>query len=191
MSAPITLKSLHMSNEEFFDFCQENQEYRIERTALGEIHIDMPTKTETGRLNALLIGLLYVWVTQEKTGYIFDSSTGFTLPSGAIFSPDVSWIKKERYDALSKEQKSQFAPICPDFVAEIRSSSDNLKPLQEKMQEYIENGVILGILLDPKNKIVHLYRPGQDVQTLVSPETISCEPEMPGLVLDINMLFAE
>jgi Uma2 family endonuclease len=194
MSAPILLRAssvLHLSSDEFFAFCQENKDLRIERKSTGEICIDMPTKTETGRLNALLIGLLYAWVTQAKTGYIFDSSSGFTLPSGSVYSPDASWVKKERYDALTKEEKFQFAPLCPDLVAEIRSSSDNLKPLQEKMEEYIANGALLGILLDPKNKIVHLYRPNQSVQTLENPISVSCEPEMPGLVLDMTVLFAD
>jgi Uma2 family endonuclease len=194
MSAPILLRAssvLHLSSDEFFAFCQENKDLRIERKSTGEISIDMPTKTETGRLNAVLIGLLYAWVAQLKTGYIFDSSTGFTLPSGSVYSPDASWIKKERYDALTKEEKMQFAPLCPDLVAEIRSSSDNLKPLQEKMEEYTANGALLGILLDPKNKTVHLYRPNQSVQTLENPNSVSCEPEMPGLVLDMTVLFAD
>jgi Uma2 family endonuclease len=194
MSAPILLRAssvLHLSSDEFFAFCQENKDLRIERKSTGEICIDMPTKTETGRLNFELSLILGIWIRQGGGGYGFDSSSGFTLPSGSVYSPDASWVKKERYDALTKEEKFQFAPLCPDLVAEIRFSSDNLKPLQEKMEEYIVNGALLGILLDPKNKTVHLYRPNQSVQTLENPTSVSCEPEMAGLVLDMTVLFVD
>jgi Uma2 family endonuclease len=187
-----TTPALRISDGEFYDFCQQNKDYRIERTAKGEIVIDMPTGTETGIKNFELSFALGLWRQQAGIGgYICDSSAGFTLPNGAVRSPDVSWVRKERFDALTTEERQKFVPLCPDFVVELRSSSDNLKPLQEKMEEYIENGALLGLLIDPANKTVYLYRPNQAIEILTNPTQISCEPEMPHLVFDTAVLFSE
>jgi Uma2 family endonuclease len=184
--------ALRISDGEFYDFCQQNKDYRIERTATGEIVIDMPTGTEIGIKNFELSFALGLWRQQTGIGgYICDSSAGFTLPNNSVRSPDISWVKKERFDALTTEERQKFIHICPDFVVEIRSSTDNLKPLQAKMDEYIENGVLLGLLIDPEKKMAYLYRPNQAIEVLINPTQISCEPEMPGLVFDTAVLFSE
>jgi Uma2 family endonuclease len=130
-----------------------------------------------------------IWNKQTKLGKGFDSSSGFKLPNGAERSPDVSWIKQERWDALTSEEQNKFAPICPDFVVEIRSASDTLKDLQEKMQEYIDNGARLGWLLDRKNKLVEIYRPNRNVEILENPETLSGEDVLPGFILNLKPIL--
>jgi Uma2 family endonuclease len=179
-----------MTPEEFFVFCQANQEYRLEQTKEGEIIVKMPAGTESGRRNFMLSGVLSVWALQNGEGEGFDSSTGFTLPNGAIRSPDCSWIRKERYDALAEKQKQKFAPICPDFVVELRSETDTIAELKEKMEEYLENGAILGILIDPKSQMVYFYRPNKPVEMVKKPSAISCDPEMPGLVFPGNLFWS-
>jgi Uma2 family endonuclease len=183
--------ALRISDGEFYDFCQQNKDYRIERTAKGEIVIDMPTGGDTSRRNFHLVGQFYQWVMRYQNGEGFDCAGGFILPGGSTRSPDLSWVRKERFDALTVEEREKFIPLCPDFVVEIRSSTDNLKPLKEKMVEYIENGALLGLLIDPEKKIVYLYRPGQAIETLENPAQISCDPEMSGLVFDTAVLFSE
>jgi Uma2 family endonuclease len=184
-----TTSALRCNNEEFYEFCQENKDYRIERTHTGEIVIQMPTGGDTSSLNFELLGLFYAWVHQDQTGKGFDSSGGFILPNKAVRSPDLSWVKKERLDALTAEERKKFIPLCPDFVVEIRSSTDALKPLQKKMDEYIANGALLGLLIDPSKKTVHVYRPGQTTQVLKKPTTVSCDPELPGFILETSVLF--
>jgi Uma2 family endonuclease len=186
-----TKSALRCNTAEFYEFCQENKDYRIERTHTGEIVIQMPTGGDTSSLNFELLGLFYAWVHQNNTGKGFDSSGGFILPSGAVRSPDLSWVKKDRLDALTAEDRKKFIPLCPDFVVEIRSSSDALRPLQRKMNEYIANGTQLGLLIDASKKRVHLYRPGQATQVLDHPATISCEPELSGFILETTMLFPD
>src|SRR4028119_1419267 len=146
---------IDLTDDQFFEFCQINRDLRIERTATGELLIMPPTGTETGGRNFNLIGQLWAWVNQDGTGIGFDSSTGFKLPNGAERSPDAAWVKLERWNALTAEQQKKFAPICPEFVVELRSPSDNLEPLKTKMQEYIDNGALLGWLLDRKNRQVY------------------------------------
>jgi Uma2 family endonuclease len=152
-----------MTVEQFYEFCLANRDLRIERTATGEVIIMPPAFSDTGNRNMKIAQQFANWAEKEGTGETFDSSAGFTLPNGAIRSPDASWIKSERWNALTDEQKASFAPIsfapiCPDFVIELKSSSDRLSTLQDKMQEYIDNGAILGVLIDRKAKTVHLYR---------------------------------
>jgi Uma2 family endonuclease len=184
--------ALRISDGEFYDFCQQNKDYRIERTAKGEIVILMPTGGDTSRRNYELSLMLGLWRLQTGAeGYIFESSGGFILPSGSMRSPDLSWVKKERLDALTAEEREKFTPLCPDFVVEIRSSTDNLKPLKAKMDEYIKNGALLALLIDPEKKMVYLYRPHQAIEVLTNPTKISCDPEMPGLVFDTAVLFSE
>ena len=142
--------SLHWVNDQFFEFCQANKELRIERTAQGDCEIMALTGGETSWRNSGLIAQLYNWAESDGSGVVFDSSGGFIFPNGAIRSPDVSWVKKIRLAALTSEQKQRFLPLCPDFVIELRSPSDSLKALQDKMQEYIESGASLGWLIDPE-----------------------------------------
>jgi len=172
---PIVLRmppALEMDDEQFFEFCQINRELRIERTAKGEIVIMPPTGSETGGRNFDLIVQFGVWVKQDGTGKGFDSSTGFKLPNGAERSPDLSWVKLERWNALTPQQRKKFAPLCPDFVIELRSPSDRLSDLQEKMEEYLDNGARLGWLIDPENRQVYLYRPGAEVEQLNNPDIL-------------------
>jgi Uma2 family endonuclease len=180
---------INLTDDQFFEFCQINRDLRIERTATGELLIMPPTGTETGGRNFNLIGQLWVWVNQDGTGIGFDSSTGFTLPNGAERSPDAAWVKLERWNALTPEQQKKFAPICPEFVVELRSASDNLEPLKTKMQEYIDNGALLGWLIDRKNRQVYIYRPEVPVERLDNPASVSGDPVLPGFVLDLSKIW--
>ncbi|MEG4453885.1 Uma2 family endonuclease [Microcoleus sp. N9_A1] len=177
--------SINLTDDQFFQLCQNNRDYQFERTASGELIIMPPTGSETSKRNIDLSYQLQAWSRQNNLGVAFDSSGGFTLPNGADRSPDASWVKKERWDALTPEQKDSFAPLCPDFVVELRSKTDSLKKLQEKMQEYIDNGARLGWLIDRQNRRVEIYRPGQSVEILQNPATVSGEDVLPGFVLDL------
>lgn len=178
-----------MSDELFFDFCQTNREWRIERDARGEILLMPPTGGATSHGNALLTTALMTWALRDGTGVAFDSSGGFDLPNGAMRSPDAAWVKHARLAGLSPTQKKRFLPLCPDFVIELRSSSDHLTTLQEKMREYTENGALLGWLLDIPNRRVFVYRPEKAVECLEGPVTIAGEPELPGFVLDVTKIW--
>lgn len=178
-----------MSVEQFYEFCQANRDLRIERTASGEVIIMPPAFSDTGSSNMKIAQQLANWAEQDGTGETFDSSAGFTLPNGATRSPDASWIKLERWNALSESQKASFAPICPDFVIELRSKSDTLSGLQKKMQEYIDNGALLGLLIDRQNRKVYIYRPNQEPIILDNPETVSGDPELPGFVLRMAKIW--
>ncbi len=180
---------VNMSPTEFYEFCQANRDLRIERAATGEVIIMPPAFSDTGNRNSKILQQLANWADEDDTGETFDSSTGFTLPNGATRSPDASWIKRDRWNALTNEQKASFAPICPDFVVELRSSSDSLSGLKAKMQEYIDNGVRLGWLIDRKNHTVEVYRPGRSPEILEQPETVSGDPELPGFVLKLAKIW--
>ena len=174
-----------MSDDEFFDFCQRNDDWHIERTSSGDLIIMPPTGGETGNLNFDLITVFGQWCKADGTGKGFDSSTGFHLPNGADRSPDLAWVRMDRWSALTKEQRQKFPPLAPDFVVEILSQSDALDAIQEKLQEYVDNGVRLGWLLDPKNRTVYIYRPGEAFETLVDPESIEGGSILPGFVLNL------
>ncbi|MBD2471007.1 Uma2 family endonuclease [Nostoc sp. FACHB-145] len=182
--------SMQMTDEQFFDFCQVNRDLRIEMNQFGEISIMPPTGSETGYRGGNIFGQLWVWSEKDGTGICFDSSTGFTLFTGAKRSPDASWMKLERWNTLLPEQQQRFAPICPDFVIELRSPSDNLQPLKDKMVEYMqEPGVQLGWLIDRKHRRVYIYRPGQPEECLENPDTVSGEPVLPGFSLKMNKVW--
>jgi Uma2 family endonuclease len=181
--------AIDMTDEQFFAFCQQNRDYRIERNATGEITIMPPTGSETGNRNFDLIVQLGIWTRQNGTGIGFDSSAGFTLPNGAMKSSDAAWIKLEKWHSLTPEQQQKFAPICPDFIIELRSPSDNLQPLKDKLQEYIDNGVSLGWLIDRKNRKVYIYRPNSEVECLDNPATLSGESILPGFVLQLSTIW--
>lgn len=178
-----------MSREEFYAFCQANQDLRIERTATGEVIVMPPAFSDTGNRNFNLAAYLWVWSEQDGTGLGFDSSSGFTLPNGAMRSPDASWMRKEKWEALSAEEQASFAPVCPDFVIELRSKSDPLKSLKVKMEEYLENGVLLGWLIDRKNRTVYIYRPNQEPIILENPAIISADPELFGFKLSMAKIW--
>src|SRR5262249_22716107 len=148
-----------------------------------ELVIMPPTGSKTGWRNSKITYRLTAWAESDGNGLAFDSSTLFTLPNGAKRSPDASWVRRERWEALTEDQQEGFAPLCPDFVVELRSPSDRLSDLQEKMQEYIDNGICLGWLIDPLEKRVHIYRPGHSIETLNNPVTLNGDPVLPGFVL--------
>ena len=177
-----------MSYAEFYEFCRTNPELRIERNANGEVIVMPPAFSDTGNRNVNISAQVFNWAEQSGMGAVFDSSTGFTLPNGATRSPDTAWILTERWNALSSEEQASFAPIAPDFVIELRSSSDSLSKLQEKMEEYLANGVRLGLLIDRKTRQVQIYRPGT-VEMLKNPEFINCEPELPGFALKMAKIW--
>jgi len=181
--------AIDMTDEQFFAFCQQNRDYRIERNATGEITIMPPTGSETGNRNFDLIVQLGIWTRQNGTGIGFDSSAGFTLPNGAMKSSDAAWIKLEKWHTLTPEQQQKFAPICPDFIIELRSPSDNLQPLKDKLQEYIDNGVSIGWLIDRKNRKVYIYRPNSEVECLDNPATLSGESILPEFVLQLSTIW--
>ncbi len=187
---PIDFSSLpKMTDAQFYDFCRANPNLRIERTADGEVIVMSPAFSDTGNRNGRIFQQVINWSDDDGTGEAFDSSSGFTLTNGAIRSPDTAWILKQRWNALSAEQQSSFAPIVPDFVIELRSSSDTLASLQEKMQEYMANGVRLGLLIDRQNRTVYRYRLNQPEETLENPEAVSCDPELPGFELKMTKIW--
>lgn len=178
-----------MTRDEFYAFCQANRDLRIERTATGDVVIMPPAFSDTGNRNFNLAVQLGIWTEQDGTGLGFDSSAGFTLPNGATRSPDAAWIKAEKWDALTDEEKASFAPICPDFAIELRSASDTLSGLKAKMQEYIDNGVSLGWLIDRQNRTVYIYRPNREPEVLENPDRVSGEPELPGFSLPMAKIW--
>jgi len=181
--------AIAMTDNQFFEFCQLNRDLRIERSAQGDLIIMAPTGSETDERNFDLIGQLWAWTRQSGTGIGFGSSGGFTLPNGAVRSPDTAWIKLSRWEAIPPEQRQKFAPICPDFVTELRSATDSLKVLQDKMQEYIANGTSLGWLIDPLERKVYVYRPAAPLEELDNPATVSADPVLPGFVLNLSRIW--
>jgi len=177
------------SDQDFLDFCSENRDSRIERESDGVITVMPPAYTEIGAMNAQLSGLIGIWAKRDGTGRVYDSSTGFTLANGALRSPDVSWISHARWNALSDEEQSGFAHICPDFVIELRSESDTLRKLQSKMQEYIENGSSLGWLIDPIERRIYVYRPGVDIEIMENPAVVFGEPLLKGFELNLTEIW--
>ncbi|MGH9847033.1 MAG: Uma2 family endonuclease [Blastocatellia bacterium] len=175
-----------LTDDEFFEFCGVNRDLRIEMTKEGEMIIMMAVGSEGGHRNYLLTVRIGVWAEADGGGIGFDSSTGFTLPNGAKRSPDFAWILREKWEALPEKERKKFAPICPDFVVELRSETDNLKMVKEKMEEYIASGARLGWLIDPLEKKVHIYRLRARVKVLNRPKTISGEPLLKGLTLDLT-----
>jgi Uma2 family endonuclease len=166
-----------------------NHELRIERTAEGDLLLMPPAGGEASASNASINGQLYVWASRDGTGVIFDSSGGFTLPNGAVRSPDAAWMLRSRLDQLTREQRRKFIPACPDFVLELRSPSDAMSTLHAKLREYIANGARLGWLLDPESRRVYAYRPDAPVEQLDDPATVSGDPVLPDFVLDVRKVW--
>ena len=185
----LDVSSVCLTDDQFSRLCSDNPELRIELTADRELIIMSPTGYETGWRNAKITQRLANWTEQDSTGICFDSSTLFTLPNGAKRSPDASWIQKVRCERLSSEERSTFATICPDFVAELRSPSDTLADLQEKMADCIRNGARLGWLLDPVEKRVHIYRPRQGPECLENPEYVTGEDVLSGFKFNFQEIL--
>ncbi|MBA4184479.1 MAG: Uma2 family endonuclease [Acidobacteria bacterium] len=178
-----------ISDDEFENFCRHNPDVELELTEEGELVIMPPTGGETRIRNFTLIGNFFNWLEKDKSGVGFDSSTVFKLPSGAKRSPDLAWVKNKRLNALSREEKKKFPPLCPDFVVKLRSPSDSLVNLQNKMKEYIENGAALGWLIDPLEKKVHVYRPDAEIEVLDNPKQVSGEPLLKEFALNVKKLW--
>jgi Uma2 family endonuclease len=185
-----TAPGLEMDDHDLFRFCQANRDLRIERTAKGDLIIMPPTTGGTSRGNTKLTTAFENWAVRDGSGVVFDSSGGFILPNGAMRSPDVAWVKQDRLDALDDDPSDEFVPICPDFVLELRSSSDSMRALKAKMVEYLSNGARLGWLLDPLEKQVYVCRPGKEPKVLNDPKSISGDPILRGFQLELEPIWA-
>lgn len=177
---------IHLTHEQFYELCLANRDVAMERSPKGELVIMTPIGGEGGSQEASLISKVVVWNEQTGLGVVFSSSTIFNLPSGGDRSPDVAWVKRDRWLALNQTEREKFPPLCPDFVIELRSRTDRLTPLQEKMQEYLQSGLRLGWLINPQNRSVEIYRPNQPVEVLSCPVTLLGENVLPGFILQIS-----
>ena len=180
---------IDLTDEQFYQLCRKNPDIKFERNAQGQIIIMPPTGGEIGICNAEITADFEIWNRQARLGVCFDSSTCFKLPNGADRSPDVAWIKQDRWDALTSKQKQKFPPIAPDFVLELMSPSDTLKDTQDKMQEYMDNQVKLGWLINRKSRQVEIYRQGQPVEVLNLPTSVSGEDILPGFTLNLQTVW--
>jgi Uma2 family endonuclease len=178
--------TIDMTDDQFYELCGNNPELMFERNAAGDLVIMSPVGGESGGREADVITDLMIWNRQTQLGKAFSSSSGFKLPNGANRSPDAAWVRLDRWEALTPEQQRKFPPLCPDFVVEIRSATDSLPPLQEKLREYISNGAVLGLLINPKGKQVEVYRSDHSVVVLSQPSQVDCNPELPGFVLNLS-----
>jgi Uma2 family endonuclease len=185
----INFQSIQLTDEQFFQLCQDNRDLRLERSANGELIVMPPTEGETGNRSGKITQQLFNWTELDRTGIAFDSSTGFKLPNGANRSPDASWVRLTRWNSLTDEQKEKFIPLCPDFAIELLSPTDSLKVTQEKMKEYIDSGTKLAWLINRKSKQVEIYRPGQAVTILDCPTNLSGEDILPGFVLNLEPIW--
>jgi Uma2 family endonuclease len=189
---PVVLKlkpAINLTDDQLFELCQLNRDWRIEYTAQGELIVMPPTGGETSNRNAELTFQVQAWTRRDQAGVAFDSSGGFKLPNGATRSPDAAWVRRSRLAGLTREQKQKFLPLCPDFVIELRSPTDNLQAVLDKMQEYLDNGAQLGWLLDPLTRRVHVYLPQRSPEILEAPSTVSADPLLPGFVLDLQKIW--
>ncbi len=183
--------SLELTDEQFEKICQANQDLKLERTAKGDLVIMALTGGDTGRRNIKLSARLENWSDESNLGVAFDSSTGFRLPNGAIRSPDAAWVRLDRWQALTSEQRQKFVPLCPDFVVELASPSDEVEDIREKMQEYLANGLQLGWLIAPATQTVEIYRPNQPIEILNQPATLSGENILPEFVLNLTGILTD
>jgi Uma2 family endonuclease len=182
-------EKFQFTNDDFFEFCQQNRDMKFEKRKDGQIILGMPTGSKTGNKNVQLIVELELWNRQTKSGYVFDSSTGFTLPNLAVRSPDASWVSRLVWEALSEPQKERFAPICPDFVIELMSETDSLKECKEKMQDYMESGCRLAWLIDTDKKMVYVYHSISEIMEVKGfDQSISASPILEGFILDLKIL---
>jgi len=180
---------INLTDDQLLELCAVNRDLRIERTSEGDLVIMPPTGGETSTGNAELTWSFVSWAKADATGVVFDSSGGFRLPNGAMRAPDVAWVRRSRWEALTPEQRRHFPPLCPDFVLELRSPSDRLADVQAKMEEYLENGAQLGWLIDPLERKVHVYRPDAPVEVLDNPQAVSGDPLLPGFVLELGKMW--
>jgi Uma2 family endonuclease len=192
MVVTLDLRStVELTDDRFEQICQSNRDLKFERTAIGELVVVALTGGETGRRNIKLSARLEMWNEQGETGVAFDSSTGFRLPNGAIRSPDAAWIRLDRWEALTPEQRRKLVPLCPDFLVELRSPSDEIADIQAKMKEYVENGLRLGWLLDPETQKVEVYRGDHTIEILDNPTQLSGEDILHDFVLNLTGILTD
>ena len=186
-STPVTLnlKNIDFSDDQFYQLCQNNQDWQLERTAKGDLLIMPPIGGISGNREANFISLLWLWNQRTQLGKVFSSSTIFRLPKGGNRSPDAAWVANEVWASLTLEAQEKFPPICPNFVIELRSRTDSLSQLQEKMQEYLDSGLQLGWLINPQAQQVEIYRPDQSVEIIQLPAKLSGENVLPEFILDL------
>ncbi len=185
----LNLDTVELTDEQFYRLCTKNQDWQFERNAKGELIIMPPVGGVSGNREADLITEVNIWNRQTKLGKVFSSSTIFRLPNGGDRSPDVAWVKLERWENLTEEEQEKFPPICPDFVIELLSRTDSLKALQDKMQEYLDSGLKLGWLINPQDREVEIYRSNQSMELVKYPATLSGEVILPGFVLDLTEII--
>lgn len=178
-----------LTDDEFYAFCQANRHLHIEREADGQIIFQMPTNSKTSLKNSALNGEVYLWNRTNKLGYVYDSNGGFTLPDTSVRAPDVSWISRERWDALPADEQDKFAKICPDFVIELMSDSDEKYTLPAKMEKYLLNGVRLGWAIDPFQGQTTIYRPNREPAIKKFAEVLSGEDVLPGFELRLSEII--
>jgi Uma2 family endonuclease len=183
----VDLSRVYLTDEQFYQLCISNPDIPLERTAKGVLLIMSPVGGDSGNREMELGGELYVWNRQTKLGKVFSSSTIFKLPGGGDRSPDAAWVELSRWQALTPEERQKFPPIAPDFVLELRSKTDSLKSLQEKMQEYMDSGVRLGWMFDPQKQQVEIYRAGQEKEVRNLPTELSGEQVLPGFILQVDL----
>lgn len=188
LSTPLEL-DLKLSDDDFLSLCSKHRDLKFERNINGDLMIMSPTGGLTGDRNSDINYQLRSWNRKYKLGKVFDSSTGFKLPNGSDRSPDASFVMMDKWDNLTNDEKERFLPLCPDFLVELRSPSDNLAKIQEKMREYMDNGAKLGWLIDPNRKIIEIYRPCQAVEILASPLNIKEEEILPNFTLDLTEIW--
>lgn len=185
----LDLTSLRLTAAQFEQVCRDNPDLRLELTSTGGLIVMPPAGSKTGKRNFNLTQQFGIWVEKDGTGIGFDSSAGFTLPNRAVLSPDVSWVRREKWDALTEDEQEKFAHLCPDFVIELRSRWNTLKAQQQKMQQYLDNGTQLAWFIDPRNRCVYVYRQGEEVEVLTDAATISGDPILPGFELQLTELW--
>ena len=185
----LNLENCNFSDEQFFQLCQQNKNFRFERNAQGDLAIMSPTGGETSNRNIDLSYQLQAWNRRTKLGIAFDSSGGFILPNGAMRSPDAAWIPLARWEALAPEVKTRFLPLCPDFVVELLSPTDSLPRTQAKLQEFIDNGSRLGWLIKRQTRQVEVYRIGQPMEILEQPDFLDGETVLPNFQLDLSTIW--
>lgn len=179
-----------VTDEELRQLSQRNPGYQFERTVDGRLVVT-PTGGESGRRSGEVFGQLRDWNRRVRLGVVFDASTGFHLPDGSLLSPDASWMRRERWEAISPEQREGFVPVIPDAVFEVRSPSQSVEELREKMRDYLANGVRIAVLIDPYARSVEIHRPGREVERHENPDRIPLDPELPGCALDLGPVIAE
>ena len=185
----LDIRALEMTEDQFLQLCSDNGDLRMELTANRELIIMPPAGLEGGSQELEISSQVLIWTKQDGTGRAFGPTAGYTLPNGAVRAPDASWMPLSRWESLSRDDQTKFGHTFPDFAIELRSPSNSLSDVQDKMTEYLENGVLLGFLLDPRQRRVYVYRPGQDVEVLEDPETVSGDPVLPGFVLDLSVIW--